>query len=112
MRSALEVEKRVELRANAGDVLLDMLGREQRTLAVLPLGSPMRPVPPPTRAIGAWPARCRCASAMQRQQTADVKTGCSGIESDVAGDRLSGASASRDAFGGVVDQDRATSNSP
>ena len=31
--------------------------------ALLPLGSPIRPVPPPETTIGRCPARCRCASS-------------------------------------------------
>ena len=36
----------------------------RRRSAVLPDGSPMRPVPPPTSAIGVWPARWACTSPM------------------------------------------------
>ena len=32
--------------------------------SLLPEGSPIMPVPPPIRAMGRCPARCRCAMAM------------------------------------------------
>ena len=59
----VEIEKACELRADAGDVLVDLLAREQ--LALLRScrsGSPIMPVPPPTIAIGEWPKRCSRAS--------------------------------------------------
>ena len=62
--------------------------RQQLPLAVLPLGSPIRPVPPPTSAIGEWPQRCRRASAMIGSSDADVQARRGRIEADVAGDRL------------------------
>ena len=34
-------------------------------MSVRPVGSPTVPVPPPTRQIGRWPARCMCAIAIR-----------------------------------------------
>ena len=91
--AALEVEHALELRPDAGDVALDILAREQRTLLA-----------------SAWDRRsCRCrrrrsrwgvAEALQpceshhRQQRTDVQAVGGGIEADVRGHR-SAASASR-----------------
>ena len=63
----------------------------------------MSPVPPPTTAIGEWPCRCRCASAIIRQQVTDVQARGGRIEADVPGDLLARQHVAG-AFGGVVDQ--------
>ena len=52
----------------------------------LPLGSPIIPVPPPTMAIAACPARCSRANPKDGQQLAHVKAGRRRIEPDIAGD--------------------------
>jgi hypothetical protein len=46
--------------------------------AVLPLGSPMRPVPPPTSAIGEWPCRCICASIVITSRLPTCRLGAVG----------------------------------
>ena len=43
--------------------------------SLLPLGSPIIPVAPPTSAIGWWPARCARISVRMRQQAAR-RAGC------------------------------------
>ena len=61
----------------------------------------MRPVPPPTTAIGEWPQRCRCASAIIGSRFPTCRLERGGIEADVAGDLLAREQRPR-AFGGVV----------
>ena len=70
---------------------------------LLPLGSPIRPVPPPTSAIGLWPERWARASAMHWKQTADVKARRGRIEACVQRQRA-GRQNIPQAFGGVVDE--------
>ena len=62
--------------------------------AVLPLGSPIRPVPPPTTRDRRVTAALQARERHHRQQMPDVQARRGGIESDVAGD-LSRARAPR-----------------
>ena len=48
----------------------------------------MRAVPPPTRAMGRCPARCRCAMDMSCSRLPDVQAVAGGVEADVEGDLL------------------------
>ena len=69
--------------------------------AVLPLGSPMRPVPPPTIAIGRVPGTLHPREGHDRQQRPDVQARGGGVEPDVAGHRLLGQHLGQ-ALGGLV----------
>ena len=51
--------------------------------AVLPLGSPIMPVPPPTIAMGLWPNRCMRASAIIGSSEPTCRLAAVGIEADV-----------------------------
>ena len=69
-------------------VLFDTLRASADCRSVLPLGSPMRPVPPPTRRSASGRARCKCAARSSRAAS-HVKARCARIEADIAGDLLS-----------------------
>ena len=61
-------------------------GGEQSAFgSVLPLGSPISPVPPPMRTSGRWPWRCACARAITGNQAAEVQAVGGGVEADVDG---------------------------
>ena len=53
---AREVEEALELRRMPATFAVDLLGESSVRSCALPLGSPIIPVPPPTRAMGVWPA--------------------------------------------------------
>jgi hypothetical protein len=99
----LEIQEASHLLPNTLDVLLDTLGREQLTLSRLAAR-----VTDETGAAANEADRSMARTLQMRQyhddeQRSDVKTGCSGIESDVARDRLACQRVAR-AFSGRVDQ--------
>ncbi len=53
--------------------------------SLLPLGSPIMPVAPPTNAIGRWPACLETPQQHQLHHAADVQTGCGRVKTDVDG---------------------------
>ena len=68
-------------------------------------GSPIRPVAPPTRASGRWPARCSRRSGQDLDQVPDVQARRGRVEAAVERDRSRGqARAQRVLVGGLGDQ--------
>ncbi len=100
---ALEIQETRDLLANALDVFFDALRRQQLTLSSLATW-----IADETSTATDEPDRRMSGTLQMRQhhddeQRPDMKTGCSGIESDVAGDCLARQCFPR-AFSGPVDQ--------